>query len=129
MRHSTWTAIEVSPVAHEAARGPTLVLADIEGGEKELLDPALVDRMKSVDILVETHDGLLPGSTQAMMERLSATHDIERTASRPRTLADHPSAPLPTLAKLMSRIAIEPMSERRGIGQEWLFMTVNSHGT
>ncbi len=56
--------------------GRTLLLCDIEGAENELLDIHLADRLKEIFIIVESHECLLPGTTQRLTERFSATHDI-----------------------------------------------------
>lgn len=55
---------------------PTLLLCDIEGGEKELLDPALVPALRRFDIVVEAHEGMDPTIPRLLMERFAATHEI-----------------------------------------------------
>lgn len=54
----------------------TLVFCDIEGGEKDLLDPAIAPALGAMDIIVESHECLIPGITQLLLERFSPTHDI-----------------------------------------------------
>lgn len=54
----------------------TLVLCDIEGGEAELLDPAKAPALEGMDLIVESHECLLPGITQQLIERFSPTHVI-----------------------------------------------------
>jgi hypothetical protein len=116
---------DVADLRHElhAACHPVLVIADIEGGEKHLLDPEKVEALRRVDMLIETHDALSPGCTNTLIERFGRTHMIEHIISRPRTLSDFPSATLPALARLMPRMAVELMNERRKGGQDWLFLT------
>jgi len=106
----------------ESARQPALVIADIEGGERELLDPRKVSALCRVDLLVETHDALAPGCTDLLIERFAATHAIERIRGCPRTLGDFPGAALPLLRQLMPGTALELMNERRKGAQEWLFL-------
>ena len=53
-----------------------LVLCDIEGAEKDLLDPAAAPALKDMDIIVESHECLIPGITQTLVERFKATHQI-----------------------------------------------------
>ena len=53
-----------------------LVLCDIEGAERDLLDPALAPALAGMDIIVESHDCLVPGMTRVLLERFSATHNI-----------------------------------------------------
>ena len=104
--------------------GPTLVLADIEGGEVDVLDPVKAPRLSDVDILVETHDTFVPDCTAKLKARFSESHSIEQVVARPRSLADFPSAIIPELSKFMPRTAVELMNERRTGIQIWLYLTV-----
>lgn len=56
----------------------TLVLCDIEGAERELLDPVLAPALTGMDLIVESHECLLPGITQLLIDRFSSTHHITR---------------------------------------------------
>lgn len=58
------------------AGGPVLVLCDIEGAERELLDPEKAPALAMMDLIVESHECLLPGITRLLIERFSASHDI-----------------------------------------------------
>lgn len=53
-----------------------LVLCDIEGAEKDLLNPAITPALAGMDVIVEAHECLIPGITQLLIGRFSATHDI-----------------------------------------------------
>lgn len=53
-----------------------LVLCDIEGGERDLLNPEAAPALKGMDIILESHECLVPGITQLLIDRFSATHDI-----------------------------------------------------
>jgi len=53
-----------------------LVLCDIEGAEKDLLNPKAAPALSAMDLIVESHECLLPGITQALIDRFKATHDI-----------------------------------------------------
>ena len=53
-----------------------LVLCDIEGAEKELLDPILAPELAALDIVVESHECLIPGITELLINRFKDTHDI-----------------------------------------------------
>lgn len=53
-----------------------LLLCDIEGGERELLDPELAPTLMGMDIIVESHECLIAGITQLLIDRFKATHDI-----------------------------------------------------
>ena len=54
----------------------SLVFCDIEGAEKQLLDPALAPGLAELDIVVESHECLVPGITRLLMERFGKTHNI-----------------------------------------------------
>jgi SAM-dependent methyltransferase len=53
-----------------------LVLCDIEGAERELLDPKTAPALAGLDLIVESHECLRPGITQTLVDRFAATHDI-----------------------------------------------------
>lgn len=53
-----------------------LLMCDIEGAERELLDPEAAPALKSMDIIVESHECLIPGITQLLIDRFKATHQI-----------------------------------------------------
>ena len=55
----------------------TLVFCDIEGAELELLNPEIAPALKSMDLIVESHECLRPGITDTLILRFSATHDIQ----------------------------------------------------
>jgi hypothetical protein len=58
------------------AGGKVLVLCDIEGAEGELLNPQSAPALAGMDLIVESHECLVPGITQVLMDRFKATHDI-----------------------------------------------------
>lgn len=53
-----------------------LVLCDIEGAEKDLLNPELTPTLKGIDLIVESHECLIPGITQILIDRFKDTHQI-----------------------------------------------------
>ncbi len=56
--------------------GSTLVLCDIEGAERALLDPERFPGLKRLDIIVELHDVLNPAISRAITDRFAASHEI-----------------------------------------------------
>ncbi len=54
----------------------TLVLCDVDGNEAELLDPAKAPALEGMDLIVESHECLVPGITKQLIERFSPTHFI-----------------------------------------------------
>ena len=59
---------------YTAAR--VLVMCDIEGAEKELLNPVIAPALKGMDLIVESHECLVPGITQNLIDRFKETHHI-----------------------------------------------------
>jgi hypothetical protein len=51
-------------------------MCDCEGFELDLLDPARIPELETVDILVELHDFIRPGLTADLLSRFRTTHDI-----------------------------------------------------
>jgi hypothetical protein len=58
------------------ASTPTLVMCDIEGAERELLNPLEAPALKGMDIIVESHECLISGVTQLLIDRFQKTHLI-----------------------------------------------------
>jgi hypothetical protein len=106
----------------ERAGDDVLVLTDIEGGEFEVLDPEVVPGLRRADILVESHDAVVPGCTEALIARFSATHHIQRYHARARLLSDFPGGFLPSLARIAPQAVVAGMDERRTGIQEWLYL-------
>ena len=103
--------------------GPVLLVMDIEGGERELLDPDAVPELRRADILVETHDAFVPDVTDTLIERFWPTHHIECYTAQPRIAADFPEHFLPRLRRWFPSLAVDLMDERRTGIQRWLFLT------
>lgn len=53
-----------------------LLMCDIEGSERELLDPSIAPALKGMDIIVESHECLIPGITQLLIDRFKDSHQI-----------------------------------------------------
>ena len=75
--------VEIGGLFHHAdfaicAAQPTLILCDIEAAELDLLDPAAAPGLLHADILVECHDSLRPGITEALANRFAASHQVQR---------------------------------------------------
>jgi SAM-dependent methyltransferase len=60
----------------------TLVFCDIEGAEKQLLDPGAYPALRRMDILVECHDCLTPGISREIAGRFQSTHQVEQIDRR-----------------------------------------------
>ena len=54
----------------------SLIFCDIEGAENDLLDPSKAAALKSADIIVESHECLVPGITETLKSRFEQSHYI-----------------------------------------------------
>lgn len=53
-----------------------LVICDIEGAEKDLLNPAAFPALKNMDVIVECHEGYQSGLRAELTQRFSPTHNL-----------------------------------------------------
>ncbi len=105
-----------------SGRSRTLVVMDVEGAEKTLLDPDAIPALRRATILVETHDVFVPGTHDAIRSRFAATHAIDERTIVPRTMADYPDELLPLLRRLMRRSALNSINEWRQPPSAWLLL-------
>jgi hypothetical protein len=78
--------------------GKTLVFMDIEGAERNLLDPQLYPGLLGLSVIVETHPIPTQDLTALIIGRFSATHDIVRLTQGPKT------TPLPVWLRQLSHM-------------------------
>ncbi len=97
--------------------GRTLVLCDIEGGERDLLDPELAPTLATMDVLVEVHEVFAAGTGALLEERFAATHTIERIP-----FGATPLPPLPELAHLEHLDQLLAVWEWRLADPGWLWL-------
>jgi len=67
----------------------TLILCDVEGYERELLDLERVPSLRGVDMLIEVHDAQVPGVSQVLTARFGSTHDIAHIRQGDRSVRHH----------------------------------------
>ena len=108
------------PEDFEAYRGQkVLVLCDIEGAEKELLNPEVAPALKGMDIIVESHECLEAGITQVLIDRFKDTHQITLVQDDGQRQLDEPPPWFIGLAHLDQLLATW---EWRGGATPWLVM-------
>jgi hypothetical protein len=99
------------------ANQPVLVLCDIEGAEKDLLDPAKAPELERFDIVAEVHEGMDPTLPSLLSGRFGKTHDIIGVRDLPRTVIFPPRyQPRDSIDRLVS------MWEFRSSPTPWLVM-------
>ena len=54
----------------------SLLICDVEGEEKKLLDLDNYSEFSEIDLLVESHECLVPGITEELINRFSRSHEI-----------------------------------------------------
>ena len=113
---------DIPELRREARRG-TLIFSDIEGCEKELLDPVQCPELKDTDMIIESHDCFVDGITNLLIERFQKTHKIEVSGDSERSRADYPLT-----RNLSSRKDARLLfNEERPKGLIWLRLTAFSN--
>jgi hypothetical protein len=96
----------------------SLIVMDVEGAEKDLLDPKKAPRLTHVDMLIECHDLIGETITELLEERFSSTHVISRIMDGPRNPHKYELLrPLPDLMKWNC------LCENRQSTMNWLFLS------
>ncbi len=86
-----------------------LLVLDCEGAEADLLTPDVVPSLAASDIIIECHDHLVPGVSQTLMDRLSATHTCRLVREGARDPSGSPLLqPLPTFERWLAVCEFRP---------------------
>lgn len=101
-----------------------LVVCDIEGAEKGMLDPAISPALKSMDIIVECHEEFVPGITALLIERFQPSHTCTLVDDIGNRNIEEPSwiKPLGHMDQLLATW------EWRGKATPWLILTQRTDG-
>ncbi len=98
--------------------GKGLVICDCEGYESELFDKNVAYALNNCDLIIELHDGQVPGIKKQIQEAFDETHQIEFVRSKLKAVKDYP---------LMSRLPSEYQQDRylieRDSYQDWAIIT------
>ena len=92
-----------------------LLLCDIEGAEKALLDPADAPALRGIDLIVECHDG----AAKVLMDRFAPSHDVAAVVDDGLRRLENAPAWFRQLAHLDQLLATW---EWRGAATPWLVM-------
>ena len=95
-----------------------VLLVDIEGGERELLNPDVVCALAASSVLVEVHDHMATNATSILQARFEGTHVISHISE-----ADRRPSEIPELALMAADDRWAVMSEGRASVGSWLWMT------
>jgi len=100
--------------------GKQLVICDVEGFEKELIDPARVPFLADAHLLVELHEDRAPGVEELLVGRLRPSHEINIIRQAKRVRADFPLRGL--VPKLLpDGHLLSLMNEMRRPKTDWLW--------
>jgi len=108
-------------LAIASAEGRGFALLDCEGGEDQLLCNS-VELLKRCDILVETHEFIVPGVVERLISKFSETHQVFHF---------EPASPPPSILELADQLGIDhgvilnAADELRPSGNGWLWMVSN----
>lgn len=102
----------------------SLIIMDVEGAEKQLLDPEASDSLRSCTILFEAH--YPPEEMKAgILGRFGPSHEIERIDSAERTWTDVCALPRPLVFYIRRNIG-HWIDEMRGGPMQWYLLTPRS---
>ncbi len=101
----------------------TLVFCDIEGSEKDLLDPSQAPEMTQMDLIVEAHECFVPGIVQTLTRRFEASHDIVQVNDNGQRQLDDMPEWFTNLSHLDQLLAVW---EWRSGPTPWLIMRVKA---
>jgi hypothetical protein len=104
----------------------SLIVCDVDGFETELLLPQKIADLRKCDLLVEVHDCLAPGTTDALRQRFRDTHEIHELRERWKDVSRYPE--LKGLSVFEQRVVLseDRWSEEKPLDQEWLFLQVKT---
>lgn len=100
----------------EAVKGETFVICDIEGAERELMDPEKCPPLAACDLLVEMHVQDAKDTADVIRARFAATHEMESFLSKIKDPAEYPA-----LEFLPANLRAVTLDEMRLPGQEWVW--------
>lgn len=100
---------------------PDLLIVDIEGGERDLLSPALIPALEHCPILVELHPWLAPDIGTILQKRFASTHEIKVIRTAERKVSNLPISRFHQW--LFGRWFLSLVHEGRPEAMEWLYLT------
>lgn len=103
-------------------RGRSFVICDIEGAERELIDPARCPELASCEMLIELHTQGARDTPELVKSRFAHTHEVRSFFSRAKRVEDYPC--IEFLPPHLRSVALDEM---RIPGQEWIWLVPTTH--
>lgn len=100
----------------------SLIVLDVEGAEEGFLTPRILKLWQFSTVLIETHDGFVPGNRDRLRRLFEPSHSILECPSRRRTLEDWPLKG-PVWRAFGNAKLVAALSEDRQFEQTWLLCT------
>jgi len=110
----------LNSLGHQVSKA--LLIVDVEGYEKILLNPDAVPALRTATILVEVHDCFVEGCTETIMKRFRDSHEISSFKSRDRYASEYPLGSVFSRHRLMQSTVIKAISDGRTELNGWLLL-------
>jgi hypothetical protein len=100
----------------------SLIVCDVDGYEKTLLDPERVPGLKDCDMLIEVHDYFAPGTSKVLLERFGDTHAVRKYKEQWKDPSRYPQ--LSELSVFEQRVVLgeDRWSECEPVDHVWFFL-------
>lgn len=95
-----------------------LIIMDVEGGERELLDPERIGELRHCQILVELHEFVHSGIGALIRSRFDSSHTITECWTQKRSARD-----VPWISPWLARWTLRLAEEFRPAPMSWFLMT------
>lgn len=106
-------------------RSPAVVICDVEGHERELMDPTVVPALQAAHLLIEVHEFLRRGLRDELVARFRSTHDLVHIHEQAHLLPPFPYQT--TYTRLLPRrYTKRAVNEWRPEPMDWLWLTPRS---
>lgn len=96
-----------------------LIIIDIEGHENTLLNPNIIPELLNSSIIVESHDCIIPNTTQNIINQFKFTHNIYQISQGPKNPYIDIIHDLPDIDKMILCMEFRPST------MSWLYMVPN----
>lgn len=112
------------PALNALNLGPrVLVVCDCEGAERELLQPETVRWLAAAEIVVEVHEFMAPGVSDALRRRFADTHALQVISTAGLAYARYPILRRLTFAEIHAMVG-----EERAQLMDWFHFAPKSRG-
>jgi hypothetical protein len=108
-------------------RSVRFMMVDVEGAERDILTTAVAERLLQVELIVEAHEDLAPGTIATLTERFRHSHEIQiiNNVTALESVSDFQSSRV--MRWVPTFVLLWLVEERRGTGMTpWLHLAPRS---